>query len=145
LVCVFTVVNNAFGALECTEHTCYDAIVIEKNLPSHGIDSLDFVNVLRNVGALTPIILLYEEGTDVGDISKYCCALRKPFTANSLCEAILFAKNFTSERFEECGSENSYYPVNSEDYVGSISEPFPSNNISQDILMACLDDDDADD
>jgi len=76
------------------------------------------------VGALTPIILLYEEGTDVGDISKYCCALRKPFTANSLCEAILFAKNFTSERFEECGSENSYYPVNSEDYVGSISEPF---------------------
>jgi len=147
LVCVFTVVNNAFAAIECTEHTCFDAIVIEKNLPSHGIDSLDFVRVLRNVGALTPIILLYENDTDVADTAHFCCALQKPFSANSLCEAILLARNSITRSFEDCGSLNPYnYQVSSEDSIFSSPQPSTINNNVpsspyQDILMetlACL-------
>eukprot|EP01035_Chromulina_nebulosa_P025514 gene25514-33304_t len=91
-LCIFTVVSNISTGLECTEHTCYDVILINHDL-NNGVNAFQFARTLRNVGAKTPIILVNEEvSSDLLHIdggSLFCCLLQKPFSARVLCDAIL--------------------------------------------------------
>ncbi len=60
--CVFTVVPNAFIALECTEHTCYHLIIATKNLID--LHAIDMMKILDAVGATTPVVVLIERGEE---------------------------------------------------------------------------------
>ena len=94
LMCIFTVVSNIFIGLECTEHTCYDVILINHNM-KHGINAFEFLRILRTAGALTPVILVYDTTTSsiLSQQSKddFSCLLEKPFSAATICAAILNA------------------------------------------------------
>ena len=57
-ICAFTVVSNPIAALEFTEHTCYDVILINQDVPLFGISAGEFVRYFRNMGACAPIILV---------------------------------------------------------------------------------------
>ena len=58
-ICAFTVVSNPIAALEFTEHTCYDVILINQDVPLFGISAGEFVRYFRNMGACAPIILVF--------------------------------------------------------------------------------------
>lgn len=88
----FTVVPNCFVGLECTEHTCFDLIIVQSSIPQ--IKALEFLNILRAVGAPTPVVLL----VDLAIVDEWCdiqesgakdlgftAILRKPFSTNHLC------------------------------------------------------------
>ena len=103
LVCVFTVVNNVFVALECTQHTNFDVIIAHNNyLLSEGIKSANFVRLLRNIGDLTPFIVLFDDGDDNSSHSnilydQYCSTMTAPFTPKILCDRILSIRLQSSE------------------------------------------------
>ena len=88
----FTVVPNAFLGLECTEHTSYDIIIIQASLPQ--INAVQFLQILRKVGAETPVVLLIDltvadewihiQDNDAKDLG-FTAILRKPFSTNHLC------------------------------------------------------------
>jgi hypothetical protein len=90
-ICAFTVVSNPFTGLECTEHTHYDAVFIASNTASQ-LNALDFLRILRTVGALTPVVLM---GTK-DDLSAYqvdygslfSSVLLKPFSEKTLCQLV---------------------------------------------------------
>jgi CheY-like chemotaxis protein len=91
----FTVVPNAFLGLECTEHTSYDIIIIQASLPQ--INAVHFLNILKTVGAQTPVVLLVDltiadEWIDIQDKDAkelgFTAILRKPFSTNHLCNLI---------------------------------------------------------
>lgn len=90
LLCVFTVVGNGFIGLECTEHTCFDVLIVTKDMPHLG--AIDFKNVLRAVGCPTPIIVLLDEDDrlEESEVTQlgFFCALRKPFNTQKLCTAM---------------------------------------------------------
>ena len=46
-------------ALECTEHTNFDAIFI-MNDPKCTLKAFDFLRIIRNIGLSTPVILLHD-------------------------------------------------------------------------------------
>lgn len=91
----FTVVPNGFLGLECTEHTCYDIIIIQSSLPQ--INAVQFLQILRKVGAETPVVLLIDltvadewidiQDNDAKDLG-FTAILRKPFSTNHLCMLI---------------------------------------------------------
>jgi hypothetical protein len=60
-VFAFTVVDNPFIGLECTEHTDYDAIFISSD-ENADLNAWDFLRLLRNIGCEIPIILLHDLG-----------------------------------------------------------------------------------
>ena len=60
-VFAFTVVDNPFIGLECSEHTDYDAIFISSN-ENADLNAWDFLRLLRNIGCQIPIILLHDFG-----------------------------------------------------------------------------------
>ena len=85
LICIFTVVPNIYFGLQCTEHTCYDIILISHDLKYS--NAIHFARSLRNIGVQTPIILvqndlslhvMHEHG------AMFCSLLQKPFSANTL-------------------------------------------------------------
>ena len=104
-LCVFTVVSNIYTGLECTEHTCYDVILINHDLKK-GINAIQFARSLRNIGARMPIILVGDQSSsdllhmDSGTL--FCCLLQKPFSASVLSEVILTSmeRNIASIRLE---------------------------------------------
>ena len=51
-------VSNPIAALEFTEHTCYDVILINQDVPLFGISAGEFARYFRNMGACAPIILV---------------------------------------------------------------------------------------
>ena len=57
----FTVVDNPFVGLECSEHTDYDAIFISSN-ENADLNAWDFLRLLRNIGCQVPIVLLHDAG-----------------------------------------------------------------------------------
>ena len=85
-VCVFTVAHNAFIGLECTELTCYDVIIVTKDLLH--FNAIDFKNVLKAVGCPTPIVLMVEEHDPITDHDilqeGFFCPLKKPFSMDTL-------------------------------------------------------------
>ena len=89
-VCVFTVAHNAFIGLECTELTCYDVIIVTKELPHFA--GIDFKNVLNAVGCPTPIVLLVDENDPITDYDihhlGFFCPLKKPFSMATLCSVL---------------------------------------------------------
>ena len=94
---VFTVVSNCFAALECTEHSKFNLIIIQKGLPQ--LDILAVLKVLRAIGDATPIVSMEkaQSGISTNLITKltisarrdgYAGILLQPYSANSLCECI---------------------------------------------------------
>ena len=57
----FTVVDNPFVGLECSEHTDYDAIFISPN-DNGDLNAWDFLRLLRNIGSQVPIVLIHDAG-----------------------------------------------------------------------------------
>ena len=89
--CVFTVVPNAFIALECTEHTCYHLIIATKNLID--LHAIDMMKILDAVGATTPVVVLIERGeeynpAEMEGLRLYLDVLRRPFCTADLCRVI---------------------------------------------------------
>lgn len=85
--CVFTVVSNAFIGLECSEHTCYDFIIVKKDMQHLG--AIDMLNVLKAVGCPTPLVVLLDEHDNCSDYDSnalgFFAALRKPLSTKILC------------------------------------------------------------
>jgi hypothetical protein len=91
-MCVFTVVSNPFTGLECTEHTHYDAVFIASNTASQ-LNALDFLRILRTVGALTPVVLMgtKDDLSAYGEVdygSLFSSVLLKPFSEKTLCQLV---------------------------------------------------------
>jgi hypothetical protein len=124
-MCVFTVVSNPFTGLECTEHTHYDAVFIASNTASQ-LNAMDFLRVLRTVGALTPVILMGSKGDlasyDVDYGAMFSSVLLKPFSEKSLCQLVFHIVN---DSLAELPLPNIY---------GSASDPFsfPFHNTVED-------------
>ncbi|RYH24681.1 hypothetical protein EON65_16510 [archaeon] len=133
----FTVVTNAFVALEHTEHTDFDAIFISDTLTQ--LLPYDFMRIMRSVGSRVPIILLHSRRTStlaysevkglpcvgfgIVDMS-YSATLQTPFTSHELCELIrsMFQVRQNPETIEE--SEMADRPVISTHPFFGFS-PFP--------------------
>jgi CheY-like chemotaxis protein len=60
VLCEFTVVPNAFVALDCTEHANFHLIFAVVNLPN--LNAVEMIRVLRNVGNNTPLMLIVNKG-----------------------------------------------------------------------------------
>lgn len=92
-ICVFTVVSNAFLALESTQYLCYDAIIVKDDLPNFG--ALELFKILKTVGANVGGIVLYNRERDIVktlDESKGVRSfLPTPFSAFELGSAITTA------------------------------------------------------
>jgi CheY-like chemotaxis protein len=97
----FTVVPNGFVGLECTEHTCFDLIIVQSSMPQ--IRALEFLHILRTVGAPTSVVLLVDltitdEWCDIEESRAkelgFTAILRKPFSTNHLCTLL---KNILDE------------------------------------------------
>lgn len=89
LICVFTAVPSIVIGLECTEHTCYDIILI--NHDWENANAVQFARILRNIGAQTPLILVQNDKCPQfiqEHHAIFCSFLQKPFSANTLVEAI---------------------------------------------------------
>jgi DNA-binding response OmpR family regulator len=88
--CAFTVVPNAFIALECSEYTCYDLIIAKKDMQHLG--ARDMLNVLHAVGSPTPVVLLLDEHDNSVDHDAqtvgFFSVLRKPLSTRVLCNLI---------------------------------------------------------
>jgi DNA-binding response OmpR family regulator len=88
--CAFTVVPNAFVALECSEYTCYDLIIAKKDMQHLG--ARDMLNVLHAVGSPTPVVLLLDEHDNSVDHDAqtvgFFSVLRKPLSTRVLCNLI---------------------------------------------------------
>ena len=105
---VFTVVSNCFSALESTEHTMYDLIIIQRGLPQ--LDMLAVLKVLRAIGNQTPIVTLERatQGSNRESIQKrltegarkigFAHALIQPYSSKSLCECIEEAIAYGAEQ-----------------------------------------------
>jgi CheY-like chemotaxis protein len=80
-VCVFTVVPNAFVGLEYSETTCFDIIFVQKDLES--LNGYQMLQVLRNVGAPMPIILVTKHDDPTTDeqakSAGFYCVLQKEY------------------------------------------------------------------
>lgn len=102
-VCVFTVVDNAFLALECTEHTYYDLIIASNNLLH--LKAMDMVRVLAAVGANIPIVLMLEKDERIemqgshDDYSNIFDFIRKPFKVEDICNLIVKVMEKDSSQF----------------------------------------------
>lgn len=91
MLCVFTVVPNAFMGFEYTEHTCFDMIILQKTTQStQDIGSDQFVQLLRGIGAMTPVVLLHDRGESPEEVpmSLYSNLLANPFSSRDLCALV---------------------------------------------------------
>lgn len=107
-VAVFSVVSNCFVALEMTEHTKFDLIIIQRGLPQ--LDILAVLKVLRAIGNYTPIVCmerapkgsnkqsLQTRLTSAARTIGYAYALIQPYSANSLCDCIKEAIRYGTEQ-----------------------------------------------
>ncbi len=90
LTCIFTVVPNAFLGLEATETTCFDLIIVRKDLPH--LNAFHFLKILRNVGAPVELILLVEANDPIDENQALSAGffglLRKEYQALHLCNII---------------------------------------------------------
>lgn len=68
LLCVFTVVSNAFNGLECTESTAFDMIFARTELPH--LNAMDMLHILRQVNGSNPVpfVFLVKDSSEVKEI-----------------------------------------------------------------------------
>jgi CheY-like chemotaxis protein len=83
-LCSITVVNTIFVALETTEHTSFDLILVSATMRD-GIDGVDMCRILQTVGANTPMVLMVEHGDipseeEVLARTKFTAVLKNPFS-----------------------------------------------------------------
>jgi CheY-like chemotaxis protein len=95
---IWTVVPDCFLALEATEHTDFDLIIVQKGLPQLDIQAV--LKVIRNVGSQTPVVsmeklasgaILEEKQAQLINSARedgYAYALLQPYSSNSLCTCI---------------------------------------------------------
>lgn len=102
-LCIFTVVQNPFMGLECTEHTEFDAIFIMNDVKCT-LKAYDFLRIIRNIGMMTPLILLHDQDfrpdmsnepglpasgfnapNTTSTLLKFSNTLKKPFTCRDIC------------------------------------------------------------
>jgi DNA-binding response OmpR family regulator len=106
--CVFTVVSNAFIGLECSEHTCYDFIIVRKDMQHLG--AIDMLNVLKAVGCPTPLVVLLDEHDNCSDYDSnalgFFAALRKPLSTKILCTLIEAIVNRYTAALSSSGSSS---------------------------------------
>ena len=105
LICSFTVVNDNFAALECSEHCDFDVIIVREGANNisnmkNNLSTLNMIKILRSIGVTTPFIFLHETDTEKFAsyehiqylnstyTSVYHSSLRKPFTSSELCESV---------------------------------------------------------
>ena len=104
-LCVFTVVQNCFAALEATQHTNYDCIIVEKGIPC--LDIRGMLKVMRALGNNVPFVIMVpfllrkqendtitEEMIDENSLRNemrqldYSDVLMQPYSSTTLCQAI---------------------------------------------------------
>lgn len=110
---IFTVVTSLFAALECSEHSCFNTIFVSSKF-EQDMNAFDFLKVLRNVGASTPIILLDESANSHGNNNlthlsglppvgfstisyNFNAVLNFPFTKRELCQILMQAVDTTPQ------------------------------------------------
>ena len=130
LICIFTVVPNIYFGLQCTEHTCYDIILISHDLKYS--NAIHFARSLRNIGVQTPIILvqndlslnvMHEHG------AMFCSLLQKPFSANTLVVAICTS----IQQHIELVREKAFF----DDYLAALShDAMDASNTNMDDCFA---------
>eukprot|EP00596_Hydrurales_sp_CCMP1899_P008476 CAMPEP_0119053004 /NCGR_PEP_ID=MMETSP1177-20130426/74126_1 /TAXON_ID=2985 /ORGANISM="Ochromonas sp, Strain CCMP1899" /LENGTH=636 /DNA_ID=CAMNT_0007032785 /DNA_START=96 /DNA_END=2006 /DNA_ORIENTATION=- len=111
--CVFTVVSNGFLGLECSEYTCYDFIIVKKDMQHLG--AIDMMNVLKAVGCPTPLVVLLDEHDNCSDYDSnalgFFAALRKPLSTKILSTLIeTIVNRYTAA---PSSSSSSSYPSSS--------------------------------
>lgn len=122
LICVFTAVPSIVIGLECTEHTCYDIILI--NHDWENTNAIEFVRILRNLGVQTPLIMVHSDLCPQcmhEYHAIFCSFLQKPFSANALAEAIYTSLYHHIQNVRENNYTNDYLAVLSADTMDSIS------------------------
>ena len=132
-VCVFTVAHNAFIGLECTELTCFDVIIVTKEMPHFA--AIDFKNVLKAVNCPTPIVLLVEEHDPITehDIHQlgYFSLLKKPFCMDALCwllQRVITRHMSSSPPPAQFGGSSSSDDANAGGAGGSYTSTYSNNN-----------------
>ena len=116
-IAAFTVVQNCFAALEAVQHTDYDVIIVQKDLPS--LDIRGMLKVVRSMGNNVPFILMHpmilpsqvEEGEPPSALEKslledarkmdYSNILMQPFSPDALCTAISEAIHYNNQEVAE--------------------------------------------
>lgn len=133
VICMFTVVTNAFQALECTENTDYDAIFVADNLES--LKAYDLLRILRAVGASVPVVYLLSRREEVISLElrglpasgfdrptfNFSGVLPTPYSCQELCSmihSICFKYRFDSESSEQDSEIISSHPFDT-------ASPFP--------------------
>jgi DNA-binding NtrC family response regulator len=107
-VCIFTVVNNCFDAIKFTEWTCYDGIIVGKNLPN--LDGHHLVSNLLAVGFPMPFFQMLDENEteDPGSKAKgFRAIIKKPLTSDRLARIIDIIQNEKEKISDEYLSNDS--------------------------------------
>lgn len=105
-LCLFTVVPNVFVALEFLEHTAYDMVIANYDLPQ--LNAMEMTKILRCVGNMTPVVLIakeeerkkFEKDPNLHFISTI---LKKTFFPSELCQAILSTNSKSKRKRQEEG------------------------------------------
>jgi len=63
--CVFTVVPTGYLALESTQYSCYDVIIIDSKLPD--LETRQFFHILSEVGVNVRVIMMVSPTIAVAD------------------------------------------------------------------------------
>lgn len=139
---MFTVVNNAFQALEATEHTDFDAIFVDDHLKQ--LHAYDLLLILRSVGASLPVILLTPrkmdglpeaKGLPATGLEKpsyhFSSVLQTPYSCQELCSMIhniFFRKSGGMEASDahdhQSSERDDVQPIHSHPFDTPFS-PFP--------------------
>ena len=112
-IATFTVVQNCFAALEATQHTDYDVIIVQKDLPS--LDIHGMLKVVRAVGNDVPFILMHPIVSTYQRKGKYppspllesarkmdlSNVLMQPYSSETLCTAISEAIEYNDHEVAE--------------------------------------------
>lgn len=97
--CAVTVVPHAFAALEMTEYTILDLIILKHDLP--GLNGLCSLKIFRNLNSKTPIVLLLDQAEKVSESiagqPTFYGILRKPFSKFELCSLVQSVHSLTEK------------------------------------------------
>jgi hypothetical protein len=113
-VCLFTVVSNCFDAIKFTEWTCFDAIVIGRELPN--LDGHHLVSNLLAVGYPMPFFqLVGEDDIDHSNIQLrgFHGVVKKPFTQEKIQGIIKVIQEAKEKIFNECNNQSCNSSVDS--------------------------------
>ena len=85
-ICSFTAVSNSFSGLEATEATYFDLIFVHNKL-TH-LSAVHFINILRKVGCMTPIVQMVDGAKETLARDGFCDVLNLPYSAADIQHVI---------------------------------------------------------